>query len=513
MRILTACYLLFVSWQSSDAFQSAQEWRPHRPKTLLFSSRQPNRSGWNKVKHAVYGGVDGIEEVASKMKGDGDVPKVSRVEGGYSSFEASIKRSPAKKNMGEYQAQASTLGGDTPSQPQPSRSVYDSFKESIHNTVDDLDSENASAEPVVDRNVPYTKSLAEEFNNENSESSNPIEHSQAEQEIREREALKRATIRNKEIKAKKEDLDSIPETAKQTKKTVKDVAQFVQSVLPDHVGKTVEEAKAITGQIQQSVDKTKKSLEDSAEKSKQVVREVQDIPNNVKTKIDDTKRTVEQTKESLKDSIEKSKQVVREVQNIPNNVKTKIDDTKRTVEQTKESLKDSIEKTKQVIREVQDIPNKVKTKIDDTERTVEQTKESLDATLTKVKVLVGLEKPKPPKVPPPKPKSNKEIALDVAGRVAGGAGKLAWFATKGATHLAWSGAQAALEKGSESQLEGNSKAEATPSLDPVVAKSEVSTQKVVIPKMDVIDTEDVEKEVADALKFAEDSLRQASKKE
>ena len=474
MRILTACYLLFVSWQSSDAFQSAQEWRPHRPKTLLFSSRQPNRSGWNKVKHAVYGGVDGIEEVASKMKGDGDVPKVSRVEGGYSSFEASIKRSPAKKNMGEYQAQASTLGGDTPSQPQPSRSVYDSFKESIHNTVDDLDSENASAEPVVDRNVPYTKSLAEEFNNENSESSNPIEHSQAEQEIREREALKRATIRNKEIKAKKEDLDSIPETAKQTKKTVKDVAQFVQSVLPDRVGKTVEEAKAITGQIQQSVDKTKKSLEDSAEKSKQVVREVQDIPNNVKTKIDDTKRTVEQTKESLKDSIEK---------------------------------------TKQVIREVQDIPNKVKTKIDDTERTVEQTKESLDATLTKVKVLVGLEKPKPPKVPPPKPKSNKEIALDVAGRVAGGAGKLAWFATKGATNLAWSGAQAALEKGSESQLEGNSKAEATPSLDPVVAKSEVSTQKVVIPKMDVIDTEDVEKEVADALKFAEDSLRQASKKE
>ena len=500
----------------------------------------------------MYGGVDGIEEVASKMKGDGDVPKVSRVEGGYSSFEASIKRSPAKKNMGEYQAQASTLGGDTPSQPQPSRSVYDSFKESIHNTVDDLDSENASAEPVVDRNVPYTKSLAEEFNNENSESSNPIEHSQAEQEIREREALKRATIRNKEIKAKKEDLDSIPETAKQTKKTVKDVAQFVQSVLPDRVGKTVEEAKAITGQIQQSVDKTKKSLEDSAEKSKQVVREVQDIPNNVKTKIDDTKRTVEQTKESLKDSIEKTKQVVREVQNIPNNVKTKIDDTKRTVEQTKESLKDSIEKTKQVIREVQDIPNKVKTKIDDTERTVEQTKESLkdsiektkqvirevqdipnkvktkiddtertveqtkeslDATLTKVKVLVGLEKPKPPKVPPPKPKSNKEIALDVAGRVAGGAGKLAWFATKGATNLAWSGAQAALEKGSESQLEGNSKAEATPSLDPVVAKSEVSTQKVVIPKMDVIDTEDVEKEVADALKFAEDSLRQASKKE
>jgi hypothetical protein len=128
----------------------------------------------------------------------------------------------------------------------------------------------------------------------------------------------------------------------------------------------------------------------------------------------------------------------------------------------------------------------------------EDTKESVGETVTKVKVLVGVEKPKPkpPKLPPPKPKSNNEMALNVAGKIAGGAGNFALWATKGAANLAWSGAQAAVTKGTESLQKGN------PKLG--------GTKAAPIGNKGVADTEDVEKEVADALRLAEASLRKAS---
>jgi hypothetical protein len=400
---------------------------------------QPNESRWDSFKSSIYGGVDSINDLSSKLNGESEVDS-DRVEEGYADFEATVKQSqaPGMKIMSEYQDRAKALGADAETSEESKTSGFDAFKKGVYNTVDAssklFEQEETPTQPMLDRNVPYKRSLGQDFNNEDLASSNPVKRIQAEMEVREKEARMRAQLRNEDIKSKKESLyelidsfqtaiESIPEKVEQAEKAAREAAEFVQSV-PGRVDKAVEEVKAIPSKV------------------------------------------------------------------------------KQTATQTKESVEESIETTKKVVEEVKDIPNKVTKKIEDTKRQVEETKESVDETVTKVKVLVGLEKPKPkpPKLPPPKEPSFEQFALDVAGGAAKGVGKFAWWAAKSTTGLAWSGAKSAFEQATES-------AQALPALSAAVQEQQPPKTIEIPPPSD---TKEVELEVADALKLAEASLRQAS---
>jgi hypothetical protein len=403
--------------------------------------------GWNGFKKVVYGSLDGATNLASKIAGEKEAT-TGRVEEGYSSFEESLLRSssPGKQLMSEYQSRASTLGIDKTAPVAASQTKKDSgfvaLKKKLYFVADALAGDMAEEAPVSHRIVPVRRSLAQDLNKEDLLSPNPIKRFQAEQELREREAQKRAQVTNQKIRAKKEDLyklvdafqaavDTIPENIDVTGKAVKDVAKFFKSV-PNRVKKTVEEVKA--------------------------------IPNKVEV----------------------------------------------ILEKTKESAEKTVDMTRKVVEDVIDIPNKMTKKVEDTKRAIAQTKESIDESVTNVKVLLRLEKPepKPPKLPPPKPKNAQEIALDLAGKAAGAAGKVAWWATKGTANMAWSGAQAAFEKGKEA-VQGKP-APTKGALDTdAVEKGKEAVQGEPAPTKGATDTDAVEKEVADALKLAEASLKLA----
>jgi hypothetical protein len=408
-----------------------------------------DNKAWDSFKNAVYGSVDGVQDIASKIKGSNEKMEEDRVGEGYADFEESVlsRQGPAQKIMGEYQARATSLGVAENATPPSKRSGFDNFKENVYTTVDALSATKEEQPEVLrDEVVPIKRSLAKDFTNQDLQSPNPIKRFKAEQKIVDQEAQRRAGLRNEKIRAKKEDLyklvdsfqasvDALPETFEQTSQAVKDMAKFVKSV-PSKAQKAVDEVKAIPTKVQERAAKIEQSVENS------------------------------------------------------------------------------IDATKQVYQDVKDIPNKVNKTLEDTKRKVASTKESVDETYTKVRVLIGVEKPKPkpPKLPPPKAKDAKEIALDLAGKAAAGTGQFAWWATKGAANMAWTSATSALGKSGVTIPE-------LPQLPKMNLPELPQQQKQPQPQKPpptvvptgasdgVADTKQVEKEVADALKLAEDSLR------
>jgi len=170
------------------------------------------------------------------------------------------------------------------------------------------------------------------------------------------------------------------------------------------------------------------------------------------------------------------------------NVRARKEDAYKVVDAlqaTVDAIPDAFDQTekavKEVAKQVKSIPRRV-------DRVVMKTKESIRETVTNVKVFLRLEKPKPkpPKLPPPKPKTGKEIAFKLAGGVAKGVGSVAWWATKETASLAWKGAQSAMSKG-----------------DKMVQRNK---------QMQVADTSEVEAEVVEALRLAELSLKNTDEK-
>ena len=272
---------------------------------------QPKKSGWDNFKSAVYGGIDFAKSLA-----EGNDKDIDRVEDGYSDFETSLKRSqsPASKILGEYQERVEIFGSE--SEAEIETSEFNAFKKNFYNAVDSFGKgkEQESPEPpMLDRNIPYKRSLAQDLNNKDLLSSNPIKRFQAEMEIRESEARRRALERGEKIRAKKEDLyklvdsfqaavDSIPEKIEQAEKAARDTSKFIQSV-PDRVDSTVEDVKAIPSKVQLAVLEIEESVEEKIETTKKVVDDVKDIPNKVKRKIEDTKRQVVEVKESVDETV------------------------------------------------------------------------------------------------------------------------------------------------------------------------------------------------------------------
>jgi hypothetical protein len=128
--------------------------------------------------------------------------------------------------------------------------------------------------------------------------------------------------------------------------------------------------------------------------------------------------------------------------------------------EVQKSIENGIALTKKVVQDVVEIPGRIK-------RTTEATKESaiafagaLDDAVIQCKVLVRLEKPvpRPPILPPPPDLTIEEIGW----RVAGGLAKAAWWVTKGVAVLTWTGTSYAAQKGIKTLAEQNWQRERAP---------------------------------------------------
>jgi len=418
MRLVQVAILVgAVDLICCDAFQhSTWTWTPTRRRiyepffTELSVVSKPRRgsdqedkgkpTGWDTFKRTVYNSVDGVNEFTSKIIGGGEKEQ-SEVSDGYKSFEQSLRKNagPGDKLMSEYRARASTLGVDkmisssSESKSKP-RTSFDSFKENLYSASDAFGALSApKPEPTplekLERNIPYKKSLAQELgvggeNVEDLFSDNPVKRFQAQQEIREQEARRRAEARNERIRAKKEDLykvvdalqaavDSFPETIDKAEKAIKNTVKAVKEV-PTKVGKAVEEVKTIPILVKRKAYETKLSVEDTVDRTRKAVDGVVDIPNKVTKKVQDTKEAVINTKKSIDEGITNTKVFLR------------------------------LEKPKPK-------PPKLP----------------------------------PPKTKTAK-EIAKEITLSIAGSAASGVGKATWWATKSVTTAAWNSASSAIQE-------------------------------------------------------------------
>lgn len=529
--LLLLCLSLSTSVQLSVAFQSVvivpsskglekttSETKTTSSSSLFVANRRLNnddrsktqKNPWDNFKRVVYSTVDGVNGIGKFIQGENNNDDgknngyPSRVSGGYADFEDSFRQttlrskqqqqqqqglSPAMRLMGEYQARTATgattaasagvsssYSAPVTTAKGPRKSGFQSFKENLYavadvtsqligvatKNVNNNDDETLSSDMTREEpSVPYKRSLAQDYNNVDLVSQNPVKRFQAQMEIREREAQKRAIERNERIRAKKEDLykivdafqatvDSIPERIDQTEQAVKDVTRFLKTV-PTRVDRAVEDARALPERVQSTADQTKRTVEDSIETTKQIVQDVRDIPNRVGQTIEGTKKVVTQTKDTVSDAV------------------------------------------------------------------------------TKVKVLVGVEKPKPkpPVVPPPKDPTVSELALDVAGRVAGATGKVAWWATKGTVGLAWNGARTMVynrldkdgttsgsnRRRSPTKIKTKTTKRATTTTTKTKSSTGPASKKAAAAAgggnndQSVTDTQSVEDEVEEALRFAEDLLK------
>jgi hypothetical protein len=212
--------------------------------------------------------------------------------------------------------------------------------------------------------------------------------------------------------------------------------------------------------------------------------------------VDSFPESIEKTEKVLKESIDvvkeiptKVSKVVEEVKAIPTTVKMKADETKKVVAE-------SIDRTTRVVEEVIDVPQKIKEKVQDTQKTFTVTQDTMNEGVTDMKVTLGLEKPKPkpPKTPPPEEETLNDLALKATSNVAAGVGKAAWWATKSVASAAWNGAQSAIQ---DREKPGPS--------PPVQPKPQIKSS----PKSSTLDaqTAELQKEVEEALRLAEETLR------
>jgi chromosome segregation ATPase len=199
------------------------------------------------------------------------------------------------------------------------------------------------------------------------------------------------------------ELINLEETIEKTQQVVKDVQN-----IPD--------------KLKESVEETKQKMEEAVEKTQQVVKVVQNIPNKLK-------ESVQETKETIKKKVKKTQQVVKDVQNIPNKLN-------QSVQETKETIEKKVEKTQHVVKDVQNIPNKLN--------------ESVQETVSDVKVLVGLKQPTwKQKLRQSQNADKPNTALGLASKATLTAGKAALWTGKGVASLAGKAAQVAYKKGKE----------------------------------------------------------------
>lgn len=160
-------------------------------------------------------------------------------------------------------------------------------------------------------------------------------------------------------------------------------------------------------------------VKETAGKTQQILKDVQDIPNKVN-------ESVQKTKQSVEETVEKTQQTIKDVQD--------------SVQETKQSVEETVEKTQQTIKDVQDIPKKVTRSLEDTKKSISEKQEPVRKAASSAKVFLGLERPSlRSRWCRTIPMTPKEEALDLAGKALLATSKMALGVGKGMGSLAWKG--------------------------------------------------------------------------
>jgi hypothetical protein len=249
--------------------------------------------------------------------------------------------------------------------------------------------------------------------------------------------------------------------------------------------------------------------------------------------------------DAFKATVEGAPGTIRSVSNfvraVPDRVEQTLTEVKAIPTKVRDSTTKTIQNTQKAVKGVQDFPNAVVDKVEKTKKAFVDTKESLDRTVNKVKRFVGADKPapeppntipmapKPPVVPPSEPAMKKakqdnddkifERVLDVTGRLTLASADLAFSATSSLASVAVNSAKGAIAKRKKAETPLTKVGYVAPEdLKKEDTKAQVERlqeeQQEQAMKNQKLNKESakLEKEVADALKLAEESLRGADEK-
>ena len=264
-------------------------------------------------------------------------------------------------------------------------------------------------------------------------------------------------------------------------------------------------------QVTSTVDNIKSAAYALFDFFKSAVAFLQKLPDRIQNSI----RKILNFVESVPGVVEET---VETVTSIPAKVEQKTDEIQTSVTKT-------VKKTQQTIDDVKAIPSKVQQNVETTKENVKSAVNTVEEVSTNIKVLLGLEKPvpKPPKKPPPKPATGADLAKDVLGTVASGAGKAAWWVTKGTAGLAFKATKAGAEKVKDeatSKIKEATQAKTSATTNEVAASFKPASKPLSkppkaeildAPKVDLVE-EKIDEEVTETLRLAKEALEESTTK-
>jgi hypothetical protein len=246
-------------------------------------------------------------------------------------------------------------------------------------------------------------------------------------------------------------------------------------------------------QISQTINSIKGAAYTVADVTKGAVDTVTGIPEATAQSVKKTKKSLDMTANTVRD--------------IPYNIR-------QTVKQTKDNLEETKRVTKVVVQDIKSIPNAVKTKAIETQEEITATKrkfqesvENLEEMIFQFKVWAGLEEPKPIVIAPTPLPTPQELAIQVAKTVAAGFGQAAWFISKSLVGLGFAGLKSAFEQFTKPAVKND--ADSISSVIPTKPIEERGVRQNT-PIAEITSVADVDvaldKEVSDALRLAEEAL-------
>ena len=221
--------------------------------------------------------------------------------------------------------------------------------------------------------------------------------------------------------------------------------------------------------------------------------------------VDGFPEAIDRTEHCAKDTIEAVKAVPERFERFVESARGAPASVIRAAEQTTKAVEQSVTSTKRMVEAVFAIPNKVTAG-------VKGTAESINEGMDMAKVLLRLEKPKPipPKLPPPNPKTAKDLAWNFAAVAAKSAGKVTWWATKSVASLAWNGVLRMVYNAREANTALTNAPELQDAVFSKQAKPLPTTPIPTLPRKTDRETDALRREVQEALRLAEEVLRETS---
>ena len=517
------------------------------PSSLLLKRQQKTSSSssfaskWTNLKDNVYDTIDAIT-IMNKNNNSNKNNKRNLIVG-YSDTVEKMKKNPSSTT-------STSLSKDTSESTKKTKLVIRQYESSLLSS--SLNQDRSNGDNYFRSNVRNSfdnvkdgiYDLFSRDNNNNNSSSNNNNNNN--------NNMKKTPIQNLDIvNSSSSSLSSFkPVTKKSTNKdeTIVSITPYLPDLDSTNPIKVLKAKYAIKVQ-----ERKQKHLEDDQRRRETISNIKQNIYNVVDIfqrsyhmiltlpkQIDDTIISIDDTFEQ---ATIQSKKTVNDIQTIPNKIQKTINDAKVSVENTQKA-------TIYFAEEVKSIPQKIEESVEDTKKSIQETKQGVDDLVHKVedvtfeaKVLVGIEKPKPKPPPLPPVKTSSDIAMDVAGAAAKLTGKALFAIGKGTIGLTAHAAKLAFKAASASKDDNNKKIyekeevvvasidglEQTKSslssglTNTADNNNSITTEKNKEPKSDtkelVLDTNPLasireidpllDREVADALRLAEESLESA----